>query len=92
MIGEGEFNLDVLKEIKATKSYMGMDQGVINCHNEPFQSCTTRQYKDSILRKCYCLPINIKLTNEVLLNSFTQLSPGIILMSGVVHDTGILQS
>ena len=45
LIGEGEYNLDNLKEIKITDSYLGLDQDVRKCQNEEsLFSCTTRQY------------------------------------------------
>ena len=66
MIGEGEYNLDVLKEIRATESYLGLDQDTRECQNEePFDNCTTRHYIDNIMNKCGCLPLNLKLTEKV---------------------------
>ena len=67
-IGEGEYNVNVLKEIKVSESYLGMDQGVTECQNEEsFYNCTTRKFKDTLLEKCGCLPINIRISNEVLM-------------------------
>ena len=67
LIGEGQYNLDDLKEINVTESYLGMDQDVKNCQNkEPFYDCTTRQYINNIVVKCGCLPLNIRQTNKVL--------------------------
>ena len=60
LIGEGEYNLNVLKEIEVTDSYLGLDQDVKECQNEePLQNCTTRQYIDTIFGNCGCLPVNI---------------------------------
>ena len=60
LIGEGEYNLNVLKEIEVTDSYLGLDQDVKECQNEePFQNCTTRHYIDTIFGNCGCLPVNI---------------------------------
>ena len=67
-IGEGEYNLNVLKEIKVTDSYLGLDQRERGCQNEePPDTCTTRKYHKTILGKCGCLPVNIRLFNEVFL-------------------------
>ena len=64
LIGEGEYNLNSLKEITVTESYLGLDQDVRKCQNdEPLNNCTTRQYLDTFLGKCGCLPFNIR--NEV---------------------------
>ena len=66
LIGEGEYNLNVLTEIKVTESYLSLDQNVRECQNEePFYNCTTRKYFDTILRECGCLPLHIRLSNKV---------------------------
>ena len=52
LIGEGEYNLNALKEIKVTDSYLGMrmDQDIKDCQNkEPFFNCTTRKYINTFL-------------------------------------------
>ena len=67
-IGEGEYNVNVLKEIKVSESYLGMDQDVTECQNEEsFYNCTTRKFMDTLIEKCGCLPITIRISNEVLL-------------------------
>ena len=67
-IGEGEYNVNVLKEIKVSESYLGMDQDVTECQNEEsFYNCTTRKFMDTLIEKCGCLPINIRISNEVLM-------------------------
>ena len=64
LVGEGEYNLNSLKEILVTDSYLGLEQDVIQCQNEePFDNCTTRQYRNTILGECGCLPL--KLRHEV---------------------------
>ena len=66
LIGEGEYNLNVLKEVKATESYLGLDLSIRGCQNEePHDNCTTRQYRNTILGQCGCLPFNMRLSNEV---------------------------
>ena len=70
LIGEGEYNLNDLKEIKVTDSYLGLDQEVRKCQNdEPLKNCTTRQYLDTLLRECGCLPITLRLFHKVHLYS-----------------------
>ena len=66
MIGGGEYNLNDIKDIKTTESYLGLDQDTRECQNkEHHYNCTTRQYVDTILGQCGCLPLSIKLSNEV---------------------------
>ena len=70
LIGEGEYNLDALKYIAATDSYLGLGQNIIGCQNkESYENCTTRHYIDNFLGKCGCMPFNIRLENRVY-NSF----------------------
>ena len=50
LIGEGEYNINVLKEIKVTDSFLGQDQDTRKCQNdEPYLNCTTRQYHETFL-------------------------------------------
>ena len=42
--GEGKFNLNIVKEIKVTDSFLGLHQSVRGCQNETSQDdCTTKQ-------------------------------------------------
>ena len=66
LIGEGEYNLNVLNEIAVTESYLGLDSNVINCQNEESQqNCTTRQFIDNLLLQCGCLPFSIRQSDKV---------------------------
>ena len=68
LIGEGEYNLNVLKEIRVTSDFLGLDQDDRKCQNEePLINCTTRQYHHTLLKKCGCLPVNIGLLQKVQL-------------------------
>ena len=43
LIGEGEYNLNVLKEINVTESYLGLDQVIRYCdEKESLQDCKTK--------------------------------------------------
>ena len=65
--GEGEYNLNVLKEIKATSYYLGLDKKIRDCQfEESLHNCTTRNYLDTFLEKCGCLPFNVRLQDKVL--------------------------
>ena len=68
LVGEGEYNLNVVKEIEVTDSYMGLDQDVRGCQNkEPYDDCTTKIYMDTIIGECGCLPFNIRVSNQARL-------------------------
>ena len=64
--GSGEYRLDAFAEIKVTDSYLGLDENVRECQNqESFYECTTRNYLDTCVKQCGCLPANIKSSNKV---------------------------
>ena len=66
VIGEGEYNLDALKEIEIKEDFLSLDPSVQGCQNDDeMYNCTTRHYIDSLLRNCGCIPLNIRLTNKV---------------------------
>ena len=59
--GEGNYAISVVKEIKVTYEYLGMDENVRNCQSiEPFENCTTRQYLESVQRECNCIPYGLR--------------------------------
>ena len=66
MIGEGKYNLNAIKEIKVTDSYLGLDIEDRGCQNEEgVEECTTRQYIETLLHKCACLPLKIAIDRNV---------------------------
>ena len=66
MVGEGVYNVNNVKELKVTESFLGLNEEVRDCQNkEAIQNCTTRHYLHTILVECGCLPINLKLSNKV---------------------------
>ena len=65
LVGEGEYNLNALTEIKATDSYVGLGQAVTNCQTaDPLHICTTKKYIENTLAKCGCLPLTVSNKNE----------------------------
>ena len=62
LIGEGEYNLNVIKEIKVTQSYLGLDaeaRSPKGCQDEKsVPDCLTEQYLEDLLQECHCLPFN----------------------------------
>ena len=67
LVGEGEYNLNVLTDIKVTESYLGLDQNIRNCQNEePLDTCTTKRYLDTVQEQCGCLPIGLSNNVSIL--------------------------
>ena len=66
LVGEGEYNLNVLKDIKVSDSYLGLDENIRGCQNkEPLYNCTSRFYRNAFLEYCGCLPPNIISSEKV---------------------------
>ena len=64
--GEGSYNLNILKEIKVTESFNELDEDIKKCQNvEAYDGCTTRNYMKQLKRKCGCLPLAIRLSDQV---------------------------
>ena len=63
--GEGEYNLNNLKEIMVTDSFLELDENVKGCHNKSAFSCSTQKHIDTFLDECGCLPLNMKLSDKV---------------------------
>ena len=65
--GEGEFDLNIIKEVEITDSFMGLSLNDRKCQNEEnFVDCTTRHGLGNILLNCGCLPLSIgSFTNNV---------------------------
>ena len=69
LIGEGEYNLNAVKEIKVTESSLGLGEAVLECQDtEDVHDCTTRHYIDAFMASCGCLPFNIWTSKNVLFN------------------------
>ena len=58
--GEGRYNLNDMKEIMVTDSYLDLDQTVRACQNkESLHSCSTRLHTAAFLAQCGCVPLNM---------------------------------
>ena len=67
LVGEGEYNLNDLKEITTTHSFDGLDEKDRHCQNEEsINDCTTRHYMDELFRECGCLPFQIRQDEKVI--------------------------
>ena len=64
--GEAQYNLNILKEIDGTSSFNAMSQDIIGCQNkESADKCTTRSYEEKLRKKCGCLPLAIRILEQV---------------------------
>ena len=61
--GEGEFNLNILKEIEVTDSFYDLEKGARKCQsykvNDTYDNCTSRYFMEQMMLKCGCLPYAI---------------------------------
>ena len=61
-----EYNLNNVKEILPTDDFLTLDRNTIGCQiEESISDCETRQYHDSLLDQCGCLPFSIRNSNQV---------------------------
>ena len=60
-----EYNLNVVKEITVTDSFLSLDKSIKQCQEESYDECTTRKYMIALKNKCQCLPFHLRLTEEV---------------------------
>ena len=66
LTGEGEFNLNVLKEIQVTDYFLKNIKEVRKCQNgDAITKCETDYYKNTLLEKCGCIPFRISLSDKV---------------------------
>ena len=72
---ENEYNFNVIKEIRASESFLSMDAHVRKCQNdETFGECLTKNYINNLKKKCNCLPFNIRLTDKVMKMLMTKIT------------------
>ena len=58
--GEGNYNLNDIKEVKVTDDFHNLEKSVKNCQKkEPLRACTTRKYFEDIVTSCQCLPLRM---------------------------------
>ena len=64
--GEGEYNLNILKEISVTDSFLELDESTRGCQNvETLDNCTTRYFLNSLREICGCIPEAINSLSQV---------------------------
>ena len=66
LIGEFQFNLQSLKEIKVSDSFLTLDVDSQKCQNiETYNDCKTRLYIKNMMQKCGCLTLSHIMSEEV---------------------------
>ena len=54
---DGNYNFNVVSDIDYTEHFMSLDESTRGCQNlETLDSCTTRVWRENILKKCNCYP------------------------------------
>ena len=67
LYGEGEYNLNAVKQIRVTSDYLSLEKNVIKCQTEEsFENCTTQHHIDHLLDQCHCLPLSIRVSDIVV--------------------------
>ena len=65
---EGQYNLNNLKEISVTDSFMGLDGATRNCQEtESYEDCKTWIHVENLRQECGCLPLSLGLSEKVKL-------------------------
>ena len=63
---EGQYNLNNLKEIFVTDSFMELDINSRKCQDaESYDDCKTWFYIKNLRQECGCLPLNLRLSEKV---------------------------
>ena len=75
LYGEGLFNLNSVKYISVTDSFLGLDRAVKKCQSiETIDNCKTRLYTEKMRKNCGCMPLSLRLSEKVFLMIF---APGL---------------
>ena len=57
-----------MKEVSVTESFMGLDKDTRKCQNiETYDECKTRLNIEHLRKECGCLPLSLRLSEEVIL-------------------------
>ena len=63
---ENRYNLNILKEIIVSNSFLSMEKDVKKCQDvETFNDCVTTKFIRDLKSKCKCLPLNLRLNMKV---------------------------
>ena len=65
------YNLNDVKYIEVTESFLGLDYETIGCQNEELrEDCKTRHYIAALMSQCKCLPLGVLTNNEVFIKHY----------------------
>ena len=71
LFGEGQYNLNSMKEINVTESFLGLDIHTRKCQNiETYDNCKTRIYLENLRQTCGCLPLSLQTSEEVKVKGY----------------------
>ena len=65
---EKQYYLTGIKEITVTDSFSSLNKDIQGCQEESFDDCTTRIYRNALMKKCQCLPFQLRLSTGVSKN------------------------
>ena len=61
LLGEGNFRLGDVKEVKITKDFASLDETTKGCQTETsFEDCVTKKSLETLVNICNCMPYNLK--------------------------------
>ena len=61
-----KYDFNVIKEISVTDSFVSLDEEIRGCQEElTFNECITRKFRNTMISKCHCLPLQMGFTEEV---------------------------
>ena len=61
LYGGGQYEVSSVKEVLATRSFLGMEQEVRRCQEEEAtETCHTRYYLHKLLHTCRCIPFSLR--------------------------------
>ena len=67
LVGEGIYNLNAVKEIKVTESFLGLDNDIKQCQTkDSYLDCTSKHYMERVTQDCGCVPLSLMISKEVL--------------------------
>ena len=71
LFSEGQYNLNNIKEIFVTDSFLGLNEKTRNCQNiETYNDCKTRLYVENLRKECGCLPLTLESSQKVPMNIY----------------------
>ena len=63
---ENRYNLNVLKEITASNSFLSLEKDVRKCQDvETFNECVTTKFIHDLKSMCKCLPLDLRLNMKL---------------------------